>query len=156
MNKAVSKYIVLGAFCHKGKLTFLESVSKEDSFDIHHGHIQGQKISWFLGLGLKFEVVFRIGSLANFHNILELNITMQQDSEMRNNLTKENEIHEMNQKKITKQNEILLLTKPNKTKRTEISLFILFHETSEISRNNFAISFCFVFAKQKKDAKWKP
>jgi hypothetical protein len=36
----VSKYFVLGAFCHKDKLTFLESVSKEDSFYIHHDHIQ--------------------------------------------------------------------------------------------------------------------
>jgi hypothetical protein len=51
--------------------------------------------------GLKFEVVFRIGFLANFHNILELNIKMQQEffHGLRNakqlnilNLTKENEI----------------------------------------------------------------
>jgi hypothetical protein len=33
------KCIVLGAFCHKGTLIFLESVSKVDSFDIHHDHI---------------------------------------------------------------------------------------------------------------------
>jgi hypothetical protein len=32
--------LFLGAFCHKGNLTFLESVSKEDSFDTHHDHIQ--------------------------------------------------------------------------------------------------------------------
>jgi hypothetical protein len=43
----VSKYIVLDACCHKGKLTFLESVSKEDSFDIHHDHIQLKKIVAF-------------------------------------------------------------------------------------------------------------
>jgi hypothetical protein len=36
----VSKYLVLGAFGNKGKLTFLVSVSKDDSFDIHHDHIQ--------------------------------------------------------------------------------------------------------------------
>jgi hypothetical protein len=35
-EKNGSKYLVLGM----SKLTFLESVSKEDSFDIHHGHIQ--------------------------------------------------------------------------------------------------------------------
>jgi hypothetical protein len=32
------KYLVLGAFCHKGKLNFLKSVSKEDSIDIDHDH----------------------------------------------------------------------------------------------------------------------
>jgi hypothetical protein len=53
--------------------------------------------------GLQFEVVFRIGFLANFHNILELNIKMQQElfHWLRNakqlniwNLTKENDIRE--------------------------------------------------------------
>jgi hypothetical protein len=44
----VSKYIFLDACCHKGKLTFLESVSKEDSFDIHNDHIQWKKILGFL------------------------------------------------------------------------------------------------------------
>jgi hypothetical protein len=63
----------LGAFCHKDKLTFLESVSKEDSFYIHHDPIQLKTILGLLGLGLKFEVIFGIGFLANFHNILELN-----------------------------------------------------------------------------------
>jgi hypothetical protein len=29
------------------KLTFLESVSKEDSFDIHHGHIQWKIFLFF-------------------------------------------------------------------------------------------------------------
>jgi hypothetical protein len=33
----------------------------------------------FLGHGLKIEVVFRIGFLADFHNISELNIKMQQE-----------------------------------------------------------------------------
>jgi hypothetical protein len=77
----IAKYIVLDACCHKGKLTFLESVSKEDCFDIHNDHIQWEKNSWLftVGLGLKFEVVFRIGFLANFYNILELNIKMQQE-----------------------------------------------------------------------------
>jgi hypothetical protein len=50
-----------------------------------------------------------------------------------------------NKKKITKQNEILLLTK-----RNEISLFLLFRETSEISRNKCFVSLCFVFREQKK------
>jgi hypothetical protein len=50
-----------------------------------------------------------------------------------------------NKKKFTKRNEILLLTK-----RYEISLFILFRETSEISRNNFVVSLCFVFRETKK------
>jgi hypothetical protein len=67
----------LGAFCHKGKLTFLESVSKEDSFDIHH-EIQWKKILVFF-MPRQFEVVFRIGCMANFYNILELNIKMQQE-----------------------------------------------------------------------------
>jgi hypothetical protein len=35
-SKNVSKYLVLGT----SKLTFLESVSEEDSLDIHHDHIQ--------------------------------------------------------------------------------------------------------------------
>jgi hypothetical protein len=70
--------------------------------------IFNEKKSWFLGLGLKFEVFFRIG----FY-ILELNIKMQQElfHWLRNakqlnicNLTKENEIHERKLKKITKQN----------------------------------------------------
>jgi hypothetical protein len=64
-------YIVLDACCHKCKLTFLESVWKEDSFDIHHDHIQFLKNLGFystVGLGLKFEVVFRIGLWGNFHN----------------------------------------------------------------------------------------
>jgi hypothetical protein len=30
----------LDACCHKGKFNFLEYVSKEDSFEIHHDHIQ--------------------------------------------------------------------------------------------------------------------
>jgi hypothetical protein len=68
----VSEYIVLDACCHKG-FTFLEYVSKEDSFEIHHDHIQWRK---------KF--------LAFFHNILELNIKMLQElfhwlREIRNN-----------------------------------------------------------------------
>jgi hypothetical protein len=97
--------------------------------------------------------------LANFHNILELNIKMQQElfHWFRNaknlniwNLTKENEIHETKPEKITKRNEILLLTKQNETKRNEISLFILFRETSKISRNNFLFRFVSCFAKQKK------
>jgi hypothetical protein len=36
----VSKKLVLGVFCHEGKLTFLESLTKEDSFDTHHNHIK--------------------------------------------------------------------------------------------------------------------
>jgi hypothetical protein len=68
-----------------------------------------KKKSWLftVGLGLKFEVVFRIGFLANFHNILELNIIMQQELTQKNakqlnisNLTKENEIHETKPEKI--------------------------------------------------------
>jgi hypothetical protein len=55
-----------------------------------------------------------------------------------------------NEKKITKRNEILLLTKQNETKRNEISLFILFRETSEISRTKFFVSHCFVFRETKK------
>jgi hypothetical protein len=55
-----------------------------------------------------------------------------------------------NKTKITKRNEILLLTKQNETKRNEISLFILFRETSEISRNNFFVSLCFVLRETKK------
>jgi hypothetical protein len=39
-------------------LTFLESVSKEDSFDTHHDHIQWKKMLGLLGLGITFEVVF--------------------------------------------------------------------------------------------------
>jgi hypothetical protein len=61
------------------------------------------------------------------------------------NLTKENEIHETKPEKITKQNEILLLTNRNK-----ILLFILFRETSEISRNNFFVLLCFMFRETKK------
>jgi hypothetical protein len=40
-----------------------------------------EKKSWVftVDLGLKFVVVFRIGFLANFHNILELNIKMLQE-----------------------------------------------------------------------------
>jgi hypothetical protein len=36
--------------------------------------IFNEKNSWLftVGIGLKFEVLFRIGFLANFHNILEL------------------------------------------------------------------------------------
>jgi hypothetical protein len=49
----------------------------------------------------------------------------------------------------TKRNE----TKRNETKRNEISLFLLFRETSEISRNNFFVSLCFVFRETKKGCK---
>jgi hypothetical protein len=66
------------------------------------------------------------------------------------NLTKVNGIHETKPEKITKRNEILLLMKQNETKRNEISLFLLFRETSEISRNNFVVSLCFVFREIKK------
>jgi hypothetical protein len=78
-----------------------------------------------LGLGLKFEVVFRIDILVNFHNILELNIKMQQGlfHWLRNakqlnilHLTTENEIHETKPEKKLR-NEIVLLTKQNETKR---------------------------------------
>jgi hypothetical protein len=55
-----------------------------------------------------------------------------------------------NKKKVTKRNEILLLKKQNETKRNEISLFLLFRETSEISRNKFFVSLCFVFRETKK------
>jgi hypothetical protein len=63
----------LGALCHEGKLNFLESVSKEDSFDIMT-IFNEKKYLDFLGIGLKFGGVFRIGFLAHFHNISELNI----------------------------------------------------------------------------------
>jgi hypothetical protein len=72
----VSKYIALDECCHKGKFTLLESVSKEDSFQIHHDHIKWKKNSWLftVDLGLIFVVVFRIGFLANFHNIWNLTL----------------------------------------------------------------------------------
>jgi hypothetical protein len=56
----------LGAFCHKGKLTFLKSVLREDSFDTHLDQIQFKKFLGLLGLGGigKVEVVFEIGFLA--------------------------------------------------------------------------------------------
>jgi hypothetical protein len=38
----------------------------------------------------------------------------------------------------------------DETKRNEILLFILFRETSEISRNKFFVSLCFVFRETKK------
>jgi hypothetical protein len=68
------------------------------------------------------------------------------------NLTKENEIHETKPEKNyeTKQNFTFDDTKGNKTKQNEISLFILFRETSEISRNNFLFRFVSCFAKQRK------
>jgi hypothetical protein len=50
------------------------------------------------------------------------------------NITKVNGTHEM---------------KPE-TKRNEISQFFVFRETSEISRNNFFVSLCFVFRETKK------
>jgi hypothetical protein len=55
-----------------------------------------------------------------------------------------------NKEKFTKRNKILHLTKQNETKRNEISQFILFRETSKISRNNFVVSLCFVFRETKK------
>jgi hypothetical protein len=63
------------------------------------------------------------------------------------NLTKENEIHETKQDKNyeTKRNFTF-----DETKRNEVSLFILFRETSEISRNCFLFRFVSCFAKQKK------
>jgi hypothetical protein len=38
----------------------------------------------------------------------------------------------------------------NKMKRNEISLFFVFRETSEISRNSFFVSLCFMFRETKK------
>jgi hypothetical protein len=52
-------------------------------------------------------------------------------------------------KKSTKRNKILLLTKQNETKPNEISLFLLFRETSEISRKKFFVPLCFVFRETK-------
>jgi hypothetical protein len=83
-------------------------------------------------------------------SIMTINIKMQQlfhwlrSSKQLNicNLTKVNGIHETKTDKIyeTKRNFTF-----DETKRNEISLFLLFRETSEISRNNFFVSLCFVF-----------
>jgi hypothetical protein len=106
-----------------------------------------KKISWFLGLGLKFEVVFRIDILANFHNILELNIKMQQGlfHWLRNakqlniwHLTNENEIHETKPEKNyeTKRNLTFDETKRNETKRNFAVYFV------SQNKQNFAKQFC--------------
>jgi hypothetical protein len=63
------------------------------------------------------------------------------------NLTKVNGIHETKQEK---KYETKFYFWRNKTKRNEISLFLLFRETSEISRNKFVVSLCFVFRETKK------
>jgi hypothetical protein len=87
--------------------------------------------------------------LVNFYNIFKMNIKIQQNAKQLNiwNLTKVNGIH------VTKQ-ENKYETKRNftfyETKRNEISLFLLFRETSEISRNKFFVSLCFVFRETKK------
>jgi fumarate reductase subunit C len=94
--------------------------------------------------------------LAHFHNILEMNIKMQQQlfHWLRNakqlnirNLTEVNGIHETKQEKNyeTKRN-----FTSDETKRNKISLFLLFRETSKISRNKFFVSLCFVFRETKK------
>jgi hypothetical protein len=66
------------------------------------------------------------------------------------NLTKVNGIHETKLEKIyeTKRNLNFHETKRNETKRN-FAVFV-FRETSEISRNNFFVSLCFVFRETKK------
>jgi hypothetical protein len=90
--------------------------------------------------------------MANFHNILELNIKMQQElfHSLRNakqinmwNFTKKIRFTKRNQKKIAKWNKILLLTKQNETKFRCLFCFAKqakFRETI----------FCFVFRETKK------
>jgi hypothetical protein len=110
-------------------------------FNIHHDHIQWKQI---LGQGLKFEVVFRIGFL-----------TQKFETTKYMKLNKE-KWDSQNETRKKLRNKMKFYFWRNKTKQNEISLLILFRETSKILRNNFLFRFVLCFAKQKKDAKWKP
>jgi hypothetical protein len=114
--------------------------------------------------GLKFEVVFRIGFLANFHKILELNIKMQQElfnwlrkAKQLNiwNVTKENEIRgpKPDTNYETKRNFTFDETKQNETKFRGLFCFA---KQAKFRETIFLFRFVSCFAKQKKDAKWKP
>jgi hypothetical protein len=111
-------------------------------------HRPRPKILQYEALGIAF--------LAHFHNILELNIKMQQQlfHWLRNtkqlniwNLTKVNGIHETKQET---NYEMKRNFTSDETKRNEISLFLLFRETSKITRIKFFVLLCFVFRETKK------
>jgi hypothetical protein len=122
---SVSKCLVLVAFCHIWCIlwTFLESVSKKNSFDIHHDH--------------------------KHYNATIVSPTQKCKTTkyMKLNTGKWNS---RNENRPNLRNETKFYSWRNKTKRNEISLFLLFRETSEISRNNFFLSLCFVFRETKK------
>jgi hypothetical protein len=126
--------------------------------------IFNEKNLGFLGPGLKFVVVSRIGFMANFHNNLELNIKMQQElfHWLRNakqlniwNLTKENEIHETKADKNyeTKRNFTFDETKRNETK---FRCLFCFAKQAKFRETVFCFALFRVSRNKKKDAKWKP
>jgi hypothetical protein len=114
----------------------LESVSKEDSFDYHHDHIQWKKN---LGLGLKFEVVFRIGFLTQKCETTKNMKLNKEKWDLRNETRKKN--YE------TKQNFTFDVTKRNETK---FRCLFCFAKQAKFREKIFLFRFVSCFAKQKK------
>jgi hypothetical protein len=156
----------LGAFCDKGKLTFLESVSKDDSFNIHH-EIQWRK-SWFLDQGnLKWFsgwvswpifIIFWDWTLkCNEKRIVSL--TQKCESNKYVKLYK-GKWDSRNETRKRLRNETKFYFWRNKTKRNEISLFIFDSRNKRNFAKQFFVSLCFVFRETKKrmrngNPKWK-
>jgi hypothetical protein len=113
----------------------LESVSKEDSFDIHHDHIQWKKN---LGIGLKFEVVIRIGFLTQ---------KCETTKYMKLNKEKWDSRNETRKKLRNETNFYFWRKKRNETK---FRCLFCFAKQAKFRETIFFVSLCFMFRETKK------
>jgi hypothetical protein len=127
----VSEYIVLDACCHKG-FTFLEYVSKEDSFEIHHDHIQWKKNSWL------FFIIFWNWTLKCYKNCFTDSEKFETTKYTKLNKGKWDSRNEIKKNYKTKRNFTSDATKGNETKRNFAVYFV-----SRNKRNFAKQFFCF-------------